>query len=91
MLRSAMRRDELVEEARGLPRIARDFGDAFLVVVELLEREDRQVDVVFLEPEQARRVVHQHVGVEHEQLRRGAEAGGRAGLARTWRTCGRRG
>jgi hypothetical protein len=51
--------DELVQEARDLPRVARDFGDAFLVVVELLEREDRQVDVVLLEPEQARGVVHQ--------------------------------
>jgi hypothetical protein len=38
------------------------------VRVELLEREDRQVDVVLLEPEQARGIVHQDVGVQHEQL-----------------------
>ena len=69
------RGDELVQEARHLPRVARDFGDALLVVVELLEGEDRQVDVVLLEAEQARRVVHQHVGVEHEQLA-GGERGG---------------
>ena len=75
------RRDELVEEARGLPRVARDFGDAFLVVVELLEREDRQIDVVLLEPEQARGVVHQHVRVEHEQLGGKLEASGRAEFA----------
>ncbi len=76
------RGDELVEEARSLPRIARDFGDAFLVVVELLEREDGEVDVVFLEPEQARGVVHQDVGVEDEQLAGGDEAGGGAGFGR---------
>ena len=38
------------------------------MVVELFEGADRQVDVVLLEAEQARRVVHQHVRVEHEQL-----------------------
>ncbi len=75
------RGDELVEKARRLPRVARDLGDALLVVVELLEREDRQVDVVLLEPEEARGVVHQHVGVEHEELAGRDEAGGRAGLA----------
>ena len=84
------RGDELVQEARDLPRVARDFGDAFLVVVELLEREDRQVDVVLLEPEEARGVVHQDVGVEDEELAGRNEAGGRADLAwpRIWRTCG---
>ena len=76
------RGDELVQEARHLTRVARDFGDAFLVVVELLEREDGQVDVVFLEPEEARGVVHQDIGVEDEKLAGGNEAGGRTGLGR---------
>ena len=37
----------------------------------------RQVDVVLLEAEQAGRVVHQHVGVEHEQLGACLAAGAR--------------
>jgi hypothetical protein len=55
------------------------------VAVELLERDHRQVDVVLFEAEQRGRVVHQHVGVEHEQLGRpGAArlAGARLGLGR---------
>ncbi len=73
--------DEFVEKPRGLPRVARDLGDAFLVVVEFLEGEDRQVDVVLLEPEQARGVVHQHIGIENEKLAGWNEAGGRTGFA----------
>ena len=70
--------------AADLARVARDLGHALLVVVELLERDHRQVDVVLLEAEQARRVVHQHVGVEHEQRGRArgrAACAGRAGGA----------
>jgi hypothetical protein len=59
---------DLVEEAARLARVARHVRQAALVRVELLEGGDRQVEVVLLEAEQARRVVHQHVGVEHEQL-----------------------
>ena len=66
---------ERVEVAAHLAGVARHLGHAALVPVELLERDHRQVDVVFLEAEQRRRVVHQHVGVEHEQ-------GGRAVAAR---------
>ena len=33
------------------------------------------VDVVLLEAEQAGGIVHQHIGVEHEQLGIGAQAG----------------
>ena len=86
------RGDELVEEARYLARVARDLGHALLVVVELLEREDREVDVVLLEPEEARGIVHQHVGVEHEELVavRGSRVAG-PGLPALRRTCGRRG
>jgi hypothetical protein len=70
-----VRGHELVEKSRGLPRVSRDFGHPLLVGVELLEGEDRQIDVVFLESEQAGGIVHQHVGVEHEQLGRGRVAG----------------
>ena len=60
--------DDVVEEAARLAGVARDLGDAPLVVVELLERLHRQEDVVLLEPEEARRVVHQDVGVQDEEL-----------------------
>ena len=66
---------QFVEETAHLAGIARHFGHALLVVVEFLEREDGQVDVVFLEPEQARRVMHQNVRVEDEEFRRGRRAG----------------
>jgi hypothetical protein len=71
----------LVQHARGLAGIAGDFRHALLVVVEFLQRHDRQEDVVFLEAEQATRVVHQHVGVEDENLGNGGLLGG-SGLAR---------
>src|SRR5574340_1554297 len=58
----------LVEKAAGLARVARHLGHALLVVVELLQRGDRHIDVVFFETKQARGVVHQHVGVKDEQL-----------------------
>ena len=59
--------EQFVEEAADLAHVARDFRDAALVGVELLEHHHRQVDVVLLEVEQRGRVVHQHVGVEDEQ------------------------
>jgi hypothetical protein len=37
-------------------------------MVEFFQRGDRHVDVVLLEAEQAGGVVHQHVGVQNEQL-----------------------
>src|SRR5207247_8865525 len=39
------------------------------------ERKHRQVDVVLFEVEHARRIVHQHIGVEHKQLGSGRMAG----------------
>jgi len=60
--------DDLVEEAARLPCVARHIGQAALVLVELLQRRDRQEEVVLVEAEQARRIVHQDVGVQHEQL-----------------------
>ncbi len=65
---AALGRDDLVEEAARLARVARHVRKALLVAVELLQRAHRQVEVVLLEAEQAGRVVHQHVRVEHEQL-----------------------
>ena len=82
---------ERVEEAAHLARVARDFGHALLVVVELLERDHRQVDVVLLEAEQGRRVVHQHVGVEHEQRRRAVAARLRGARSAARRTAAARG
>ena len=70
--------DQRVERAGHLARVARDFRHALLVVVEFFERHHRQIDVVFLEAEQRARIVHQHVGVEHEQL----------GARRPCRPCG---
>ena len=60
--------DDFVEVAARLARVARDFRQAFLVAVEFLQRHDRQEHVVLLEAEQAGGIVHQHVGVEHEQF-----------------------
>ena len=59
-------RHQLVEEPADLAHVPRRFREAFLARVELLEHAHRQVDVVFLEAEHGRRVVHQDVGVEHE-------------------------
>src|SRR5690606_12360424 len=56
---------QLVEEAADLPCVAAGLGTALLAVVEFLDHLHRQVDVVLLELEQRRGVVHQHVGVEH--------------------------
>jgi hypothetical protein len=75
-----------VEVAADLARIARHLAHALLVVVQFLQRDHRQEDVVFLEAEQAHRVVHQHVGVQHEQLGGpGAACAARARGARAWR------
>ncbi len=57
-----------VQVAADLAHVARHFRHALLVAVEFFERDHRQVDVVLLEAEQRRRVVHQHVRVEHKQL-----------------------
>ena len=49
-------------------RTLRDgFREPFLVGVQLLEHDHRQIDVVLLESEDRGGVVHQHVGVEHEE------------------------
>ena len=61
---------QVVEEAAHLAHVARLLGQALLVRIELLEHHHRQVDVVLLEAEDRRRVVHQHVRVEHEQAPR---------------------
>ena len=73
-----------VQRAAGLAGVAGDFRHALLVAVELFQHDHRQEDVVFLEAEQAHRVVHEHVGVQHEQLGRagglGLACGPRRGL-----------
>src|SRR5690606_26322277 len=44
------------------------FGEAHLGLVELLENDDREVNVVFLKPQDRGRVVDEYVGVEYEYL-----------------------
>lgn len=50
------------------------------MVVQFFQRHHRQIDVVFLETEQAAWIVHQHVRVEHEKLLHFERVGGRAAL-----------
>src|SRR5690606_38648670 len=57
--------DQFVDEAADLARVARGFRQALLAVVQFLDDLHRQVDVVLLELEQRRRIVHQDVGVQH--------------------------
>ena len=61
---------ELVEEPAHLAYVARHLRHAFFAGVEFFEHHHRQEDVVFLEAEDRGRVMHQHIGVEHEQAGR---------------------
>jgi hypothetical protein len=70
-----------VEEAAHLARVARHLGHALLVGVQLFDGRHGQKDVVLLEAEQAGRIVHQHVGVQHEQLAVVVQAGDLRGFA----------
>ena len=65
---AAVAADNVVEVARDLPRVARNFGHALLVVVEFFQRHDRQEDIVLLKAVDAGRVVQQDVGVENKKL-----------------------
>ena len=59
------------------------------IAIEFLQRLHRQEDVMFLEPEETRRVVQQDVGVEYEEpLLAAALAGATAGFTNRWATCG---
>ena len=64
----------VIEEATHLAHVARGLREALLVGVEFLEHHHGQVNVVLLEAEDRRRVVHQHVGVEHEESAAGPRA-----------------
>src|SRR4029079_9596476 len=57
---------QLVEEATDLSHVARRLRQAYLTGVEFFEHDHRDIDVVLVETEDRRRIVHQHVGVEHE-------------------------
>jgi len=72
---------QLVEHAGGLAGVAGNFRHALLVVVEFFQRHDGQEDVVFFKAEQTAGVVHEHVGVEDENLGNGGLLCG-CGLAR---------
>ena len=66
-----------IQRAAGLACVARYLGHALLVAVQLLEHDQRQEDVMLLEAEQAHRVVHQHIGIQHEQAAHFGRAAGR--------------
>ena len=57
-----------VQTAAGLARVAGHFSHAFFVAIELFKHDHRQKDVVLFKAEQAHGVVHQDVGVQHEQF-----------------------
>ena len=88
---------EGVKRAAGLAPVAGHFGHALLVTVELFKHDHRQEDVVFLEAEQAHRIMQQHVGVQHEEpcrpgtrfACRAPAAAGRSGDLRCDRVSGR--
>jgi len=52
------------------------------VLIEFFQGGDRHIDIVFFEAEQAGGVVHQHVGVQHEQLGFGDGFSRHGGLGR---------
>ena len=58
--------DEFIDKAADLTGVARRLRHAFLVGVEFLQHHHRQEDVVFIKAEDGGRIVHQDVGVEHE-------------------------
>jgi len=64
----AVTADDLVQCPCDLAGIAGNFGQAFLVVVEFLQRHDWQEDIVFLEAIDAGGIVQQNIGVEHKKL-----------------------
>ena len=57
---------QLVEEAAHLAHVAGRLRQALFPGVELFEHGHRDVDVVLLEAKDRGRIVHEHVGVEHE-------------------------
>ena len=60
--------DQLVELATDLAGTAGGIGGSFLEPVQLLEDDHRNEQVMFLEAEQAARIVHQHVGIKNEDF-----------------------
>ena len=64
--RVRLRGQQPIDEAVGLANVARNLGDADLCIVEFLEHLHGQEHMVLLEFEQGRGVVHQDVGIEHE-------------------------
>ena len=57
--------DQLIDETADLARVAGYFRLSLFCGVQFFQHGHRNEDVVLLEPEQGRRVVHQHVGVEY--------------------------
>ena len=56
---------DAVKRTADLTSVAGHVGHTALMVIELFERHHRQIDIVFLEAEDTRRIVQQHVGIKH--------------------------
>jgi hypothetical protein len=58
---------EFIQEAVGLAYVARHLGGTDLGIVQFLQHRHGQEHVVLVKAEQGGGVVHQYVGVQHEQ------------------------
>jgi len=58
---------ELIEKAASLTYVPCHLRQALFALVQLFENRHGQIDVVLMETEYGRGIVHQHVGVEDEQ------------------------
>jgi hypothetical protein len=60
--------DQFVQKPAGLTSIAGNFGEALLGSIQFFQDDHGNEEVVLLEAEQRRGIVHQHIGVEGEEL-----------------------
>ena len=60
--------DNFVENSARFANVSSRFGHAFLAGVEFFENDERKEHVVLLKAEYRRRIMHEHIGVEHENL-----------------------
>ena len=59
---------ERVDDPAHLPGISCNLRDSLFIVIELFKNSHRQVDILISETEEALRVVHEDVGIEHEKF-----------------------
>ena len=67
-LRVILSGNQIVEKTADLPRCPRCIGGALFESVEFFQYHHWNEQIVFLEAEQTARIVHQHVGVKHEDF-----------------------